>query len=239
MDTWGGIRLGFPQYDNATSISIQLRLRILCSTWERSTCLFFAMFFPPFRRDLTRIIYNIIYTFQNRETIFITFNTMGISIANRSIVRHAQQRLEHTIQPHPWQTNASQYWSEFEWSIHSHQNSQRHGLQYMILWWISENVKRQMTDESLQIVRFESQELRLAYDVMSFFSDCYARLNLVDPAKLLYELVYSMLFQLLLLNKLWRRWIHIVPDTPPTKCHPTNKFSSSRSRVQDFEYNRC
>ena len=139
-----------------------------------------------------------------------------------------------TLFSHTQQTNASRYWSKFEWSIHSHQYSQRHGLQYMILWWISENVKRQMTDEILQIVRFEWQELRLAFDhdVMSFFSDCYSRLKLVDPAKLLYELVYSLLFQLKLLNKLWPRWIHIVPDSPPTKCHPTNKFSSSRSKFK-------
>ena len=102
----------------------------------------------------------------------------------------------------------------------------------MILWWISKNVKRRMTDEILPIVWIEWQELRLAYDVMSFFSDCYSRLKLVDPAKLLYDFVYSMPFQLLLLNKLWPRWIHIVPDSPQTKCHPTNKFTSSRSKFK-------
>ena len=54
-----------------------------------------------------------------------------------------------------------------------------------------------MNEWFLHIVLFEKQELtelRLAYDVMSCIYECYSRLKLEDPAKLLYELVYNRLF---------------------------------------------
>ena len=37
-----------------------------------------------------------------------------------------------------------------------------------------------------------------------------------------------------LLNKLWPRWIHIVAESPPSECHITNKFNSSKRMFKIF-----
>ena len=71
-----------------------------------------------------------------------------------------------------------------------------------------------------QIVLFEWQELRLAYDVMCFFLIVTLAWNWLTQKTVIWTRIWGhVLFQLLLLNKLRLRWIYIVPDSPPTKCH--------------------
>ena len=105
----------------------------------------------------------------------------------------------------------------------------------MLLRWICNDVNRRMNEWFLHIVLFEKQELtqlRLAYDVTSCFYDCYTRLKLEDPAKLYMNSYITGCFRLL--NKLWPRWIHIVAESPPSECHPTNKFNSSNRMFKIF-----